>query len=109
MCRAGKLLTIKNFYELMVGIVTPVQIEGLRLLLTPFPQEEFNQTEDRKSRRPEHGRDLPRLSFQFPHQRGLPSDARCTAAGGAFPPRYGELARAVQPADPWLEALAALG
>ena len=33
----------------MVGILTPVQIEGLRLLLTPFPQEEFNQTEDRKS------------------------------------------------------------
>jgi cytochrome c peroxidase len=24
-------------------------MEGLRLLLTPFPQEEFNQTEDRKS------------------------------------------------------------
>jgi cytochrome c peroxidase len=32
----------------MNGIVTPVQMEGLRLLLTPFPQEEFNQTEDRK-------------------------------------------------------------
>jgi cytochrome c peroxidase len=45
----GQLLTIKNFYELMVGILTPVQLEGLRLLLTPFPQEEFNQTEDRKS------------------------------------------------------------
>jgi cytochrome c peroxidase len=45
----GKLLTIKNFYELMNGIITPVQMEGLRLLLTPFPQEEFNQTEDRKS------------------------------------------------------------
>jgi cytochrome c peroxidase len=45
----GKLLTIKNYYEMMVGILTPVQIEGLRLLLTPFPQEEFNQTEDRKS------------------------------------------------------------
>lgn len=44
----GELLTIKNFYELMNGIVTPVQMEGLRLLLTPFPQEEFNQTEDRK-------------------------------------------------------------
>src|SRR5215217_7604370 len=44
----GQLLTIKNYYELMVGILTPVQIEGLRLLLTPFPQEEFNQTEDRK-------------------------------------------------------------
>jgi cytochrome c peroxidase len=44
----GQLLTIKNYYSLMVGILTPVQIEGLRLLLTPFPQEEFNQTEDRK-------------------------------------------------------------
>jgi cytochrome c peroxidase len=30
-------------------VITPVQMEGLRLLLTPFPQEEFNQTEDRKS------------------------------------------------------------
>jgi cytochrome c peroxidase len=44
----GKLLTIRNFYDMMVGIITPVQMEGLRLLLTPFPQEEFNQTEDRK-------------------------------------------------------------
>ncbi|MDW6021059.1 cytochrome B6 [Mesorhizobium sp. BAC0120] len=44
----GDVLTIKNFYEYMVGILTPVQLEGLRLLLTPFPQEEFNQTEDRK-------------------------------------------------------------
>ena len=46
----GQLLTIKNYYHLMVGLLTPVQIEGMRLLLTPFPQEEFNQTEDRKSR-----------------------------------------------------------
>jgi len=45
----GQLLTIRNFYEIMNGIITPVQMEGLRLLLTPFPQEEFNQTEDRKS------------------------------------------------------------
>jgi cytochrome c peroxidase len=44
----GSLLTIKNYYALMVGLLTPVQLEGLRLLLTPFPQEEFNQTEDRK-------------------------------------------------------------
>ena len=44
----GKLLTIRNYYAQMVGILTPVQMEGLRLLLTPFPQEEFNQTEDRK-------------------------------------------------------------
>lgn len=44
----GQLLTIKNYYEIMSGVITPVQIEGLRILLTPFPQEEFNQTEDRK-------------------------------------------------------------
>jgi cytochrome c peroxidase len=44
----GKALTIRNFYQIMVGHITPVQMEGLRLLLTPFPQEEFNQTEDRK-------------------------------------------------------------
>jgi cytochrome c peroxidase len=44
----GQALSIRNFYELLNGLVTPVQMEGLRLLLTPFPQEEFNQTEDRK-------------------------------------------------------------
>lgn len=45
----GKVLTIKNYYEILEGILTPVQMEGLRLLLTPFPQQQFNQTEDRKS------------------------------------------------------------
>ena len=44
----GQLLTTRNFFQLLNGIVTPVQMEGLRLLLTPFPQEEFNQTDDRK-------------------------------------------------------------
>jgi cytochrome c peroxidase len=51
----GRALTIRNFYEIMNGIVTPVQMEGLRLLLTPFPQEEFNQTEDRKVAEPSMG------------------------------------------------------
>ena len=51
----GQLLTIKNYYELVYGILTPVQIEGLRLLLTPFPQQQFNQTEDRKSLEPSLG------------------------------------------------------
>ncbi|RDW11960.1 cytochrome B6 [Paracoccus thiocyanatus] len=45
----GELLTISNHYELFNGLLTPVQMEGLRILLTPFPQEEFNQTEDRKT------------------------------------------------------------
>jgi len=51
----GQLLTLANFYELLVGIVTPVQMEGMRLLVTPFPQEEFNQTEDRKVAAPSRG------------------------------------------------------
>jgi cytochrome c peroxidase len=45
----GKVLTIKNYFALMDGILTPVQMEGLRLLLTPFPQQQFNQTDDRKT------------------------------------------------------------
>jgi len=51
----GKVLSIKNYYKIMKGILTPVQIEGLRLLLTPFPQQQFNQTEDRKVAEPSLG------------------------------------------------------
>lgn len=51
----GKLLSIKNYYEIMNGILTPVQMEGLRLLLTPFPQQQFNQTEDRLVEEPSLG------------------------------------------------------
>ena len=51
----GKVLTIKNYYEILHGKVTPVQMEGMRLLLTPFPQQQFNQTEDRKTKEAELG------------------------------------------------------
>ncbi|HKZ17244.1 MAG TPA: cytochrome B6 [Geobacteraceae bacterium] len=51
----GKLVTIENYYDLFNGILNPKQIEGLRLLLTPFPQQQFNQTDDRKSERPSRG------------------------------------------------------
>jgi cytochrome c peroxidase len=44
----GKVLTIRNFFELMNGKLTPVQMDGLRQLLTPFPQAEFNATDSRK-------------------------------------------------------------
>lgn len=44
----GQLLSFRNYYELFNGVLTPVQLDGLRLLLTPFPQQQFNQTEDRK-------------------------------------------------------------
>jgi cytochrome c peroxidase len=51
----GRLVTITNYYELFNGILNPKQIEGLRLLLTPFPQQQFNQTEDRRSEIPSRG------------------------------------------------------
>jgi cytochrome c peroxidase len=51
----GHLLTIRNFFALLEGILTPVQMEGLRLLLTPFPQQQFNQTDDRKVDAPSLG------------------------------------------------------
>src|SRR5262249_35080753 len=51
----GQLLTIRNFYEIMNGIVTPVPMGGLRLLLTPVPQGELNQPEDRKVAEPSLG------------------------------------------------------
>lgn len=51
----GKLVTIDNFYQLFNGILNPKQIEGLRLLVTPFPQQQFNQTEDRRTQRPSRG------------------------------------------------------
>jgi cytochrome c peroxidase len=51
----GRLVTIFNYYELFNGILNPKQIEGLRLLVTPFPQQQFNQTEDRRSAKPSRG------------------------------------------------------
>ena len=51
----GKLVTIDNFYELFNGILNPKDIEGLRLLVTPFPQQQFNQTEDRRSEKAGRG------------------------------------------------------
>ena len=51
----GKVVTMDNYYELFNGILNPKQIEGLRLLVTPFPQQQFNQTEDRRSARPHRG------------------------------------------------------
>jgi cytochrome c peroxidase len=51
----GKLVTIMNYYELFNGILNPKQIEGFRLLVTPFPQQQFNQTEDRRSEKPSRG------------------------------------------------------
>jgi cytochrome c peroxidase len=51
----GQLVTIENYYQLFNGIINPKQLEGLRLLVTPFPQQQFNQTEDRRSEQPSRG------------------------------------------------------
>jgi len=51
----GKVVTSENFNELMAGLLNPKQLEGLRLLVTPFPQQQFNGTEDRRSVRPSLG------------------------------------------------------
>ena len=47
----GQLVTVNNFYELFNGILNPKQLEGLRLLVTQFPQQQFNATADRKTER----------------------------------------------------------
>ncbi len=45
----GKLISIENYFELFNGILNPKQLEGLRLLVTPTPQQQFNATNDRRS------------------------------------------------------------
>jgi cytochrome c peroxidase len=51
----GKLINLMNFFELFNGILNPKQLEGLRLLVTAFPQQQFNATRDRRSERPSTG------------------------------------------------------
>ncbi len=51
----GQLVTLANFNELFQDILNPKQLEGLRLLLTPFPQAQFNATEDRRARTAHQG------------------------------------------------------
>ncbi len=51
----GQLVTLMNFFALFDGLLNPKQLEGFRLLLTPFPQQQFNVTEDRRSTLPHRG------------------------------------------------------
>lgn len=50
----GQLVTSHNYFELFKCILNPKQLDGLRLLTTPFPQQQFNLIDDRRS-------DLPHL------------------------------------------------
>jgi cytochrome c peroxidase len=48
----GKLVTVDNFQELFQGILNAKDLEGLRLLVTQFPQQQFNATRDHKASQP---------------------------------------------------------
>ncbi|MFM9966551.1 MAG: cytochrome B6 [Planctomycetaceae bacterium] len=51
----GQLVTLRNYHELFKDALNPKQLEGLRLLVTPFPQAQFNATDDRRSLLPHLG------------------------------------------------------
>jgi cytochrome c peroxidase len=49
----GKVVDINNFQDIFRGILNGKDLDGLRLLLTQFPQQQFNATADRKTSHPE--------------------------------------------------------
>jgi cytochrome c peroxidase len=51
----GQLVTNQNYYDLFNGILNPKQLDGLRLLTSPFAQQQFNLTADRRSAKPSMG------------------------------------------------------
>ena len=51
----GHEITQANFRQLFDGVITPEQMEGLRLLVTKFPTTWFNQTKHRLTREPIRG------------------------------------------------------
>ena len=51
----GQVVTLQNYFKLFNGLLNPKQLEGLRLLVTPFPQQQFNATDDRRSLKPSTG------------------------------------------------------
>jgi len=48
----GKVVTVDNFQEIFRGILNAKDLEGMRLLVTQFPQQQFNGTADRKTEQP---------------------------------------------------------
>jgi cytochrome c peroxidase len=49
----GEVVTVENYYRLFNGILNSKDMEGLRLLVTQFPQQQFNATADRKTDKPD--------------------------------------------------------
>jgi cytochrome c peroxidase len=48
----GKMLSVDNFQQIFQGILNAKDLEGMRLLVTQFPQQQFNATADRKTENP---------------------------------------------------------
>jgi cytochrome c peroxidase len=48
-------VTLENYNEIFNGILNSKDLEGIRLLVTQFPQQQFNATYDRKSEKPSQG------------------------------------------------------
>lgn len=46
----GDEITLNNYYAMLNGILTPFQLDGMRLLVTPVAQQQFNVTTDRKTK-----------------------------------------------------------
>jgi hypothetical protein len=38
----GQVVTLQNYFKLFNGMLNPKQLEGLRLLVPPFPQQQYN-------------------------------------------------------------------
>src|SRR5687768_3716429 len=51
----GELVTTHNFYRLFKGILNDKDLDGLRLLVFPFAQQQFNLIDDRRSAEPSLG------------------------------------------------------
>jgi cytochrome c peroxidase len=51
----GQVVTTQNFYRLFKDKLNPKQLDGLRLLVFPFAQQQFNLIDDRRSAEPQLG------------------------------------------------------
>jgi cytochrome c peroxidase len=51
----GQVVTTQNYYRLFKDKLNPKQLDGLRLLLSPFAQQQFNLIDDRRCAEPEIG------------------------------------------------------
>ncbi len=51
----GVEVTYANYFDLFNGLLTPEQLDGLRLMVTPFPTTWFNSTHHRVTAEPSQG------------------------------------------------------